>query len=191
MKSMRMVCGGVALAVSGIAADRACPEQRGCTVRQAFAEERDIEGFTDFAINKNTVRNMKRKFRNFIKLDTQIEIKFSGYNPDIVAVSWMGYDQPRNLGRGETGGSAALPIWIDYMETVLKDTPQTSRELPAGIVTMPTAPVAAPAGEGKLVPEFFYEEAVPPPEVLRPPAPLPLPVYEPPAIFEQRSPPPS
>jgi hypothetical protein len=82
----------------------------------------------------------------------------------------------------------ALPIWIDYMETILKDTPQTSRELPAGIVTMPTAPVAA--GEGKLVPEFFYEEAVPPPEVLRPPAPLPLPVYEPPAIFE-RSPPPS
>ena len=49
---------------------------------QAFAEEHDIEGFTDFAINKNTVRNMKRKFRNFIKLDTQIEIKFSGYNPE-------------------------------------------------------------------------------------------------------------
>ncbi|QCR22953.1 nucleoid-associated protein [Pontibacter sp. SGAir0037] len=49
---------------------------------QAFAEERDIEGFQDFAINKNTVRNMKRKFRNFIKLDTQIEIKFSGYNPE-------------------------------------------------------------------------------------------------------------
>ncbi|WP_242920044.1 nucleoid-associated protein [Pontibacter liquoris] len=49
---------------------------------QAFAEERDIEGFTDFAINKNTVRNMKRQFRNFIKLDTQIEIKFSGYNPE-------------------------------------------------------------------------------------------------------------
>ncbi|PTX21345.1 nucleoid associated protein NdpA [Pontibacter mucosus] len=47
-----------------------------------FAEERDIEGFTDFEINKNTVRNMKRKFRNFIKLDTQIEIKFSGYNPE-------------------------------------------------------------------------------------------------------------
>lgn len=47
-----------------------------------FAEERDIEGFTDFEINKNTVRNMKRKFRNFIKLDTQIEIKFSSYNPE-------------------------------------------------------------------------------------------------------------
>lgn len=49
---------------------------------QAFAEERGIEQFDDFTINKSTVRNMKRKFRNFIKLDTQIEIKFSGYNPE-------------------------------------------------------------------------------------------------------------
>ena len=120
-----------------------------------------------------------------------VDAWFTGYQPSLVAISWVGFDQPRTLGKNQTGGVVALPIWIDYMETVLKDTPQTSRELPAGIVTMPTAPVAAPAGEGKLVPEFFYEEAVPPPEVLRPPAPLPLPVYEPPAIFEQRSPPPS
>jgi penicillin-binding protein 1A len=118
-----------------------------------------------------------------------VDAWFTGYQPSLVAISWVGFDQPRTLGKNQTGGVVALPIWIDYMETILKDTPQTSRELPAGIVTMPTAPVAA--GEGKLVPEFFYEEAVPPPEVLRPPAPLPLPVYEPPAIFEQRSPPPS
>lgn len=49
---------------------------------QTFAEERGLEQFDDFTINKSTVRNMKRKFRNFIKLDTQIEIKFSGYNPE-------------------------------------------------------------------------------------------------------------
>jgi hypothetical protein len=49
---------------------------------QVFAEERGLESFDDFAINKSTVRNMKRKFRNFIKLDTQIEIKFNGYNPE-------------------------------------------------------------------------------------------------------------
>ena len=118
-----------------------------------------------------------------------VDAWFTGYQPSLVAISWVGFDQPRTLGKNQTGGVVALPIWIDYMETVLKDTPQTSRELPAGIVTMPTAPVAASAGEGKLVPEFFYEEAVPPPEVLRPPAPLPLPVYEPPAIFERSAPP--
>ena len=65
---------------------------------QAFAEERDIEGFTDFAINKNTVKNMKRKFRNFIKLDTQIEIKFSGYNPEqSEQYVERGFDQERGM----------------------------------------------------------------------------------------------
>ncbi|MBB6610748.1 nucleoid-associated protein [Pontibacter sp. Tf4] len=49
---------------------------------QNFAEERNLEDIQGFTINKSTVRNMKRKFRNFIKLDTQIEIKFSGYNPE-------------------------------------------------------------------------------------------------------------
>ncbi|WP_347158899.1 nucleoid-associated protein [Pontibacter chitinilyticus] len=65
---------------------------------QAFAEERDIEGFTDFAINKNTVRNMKRKFRNFIKLDTQIEIKFNGHNPEqSEQFVERGFDKERNM----------------------------------------------------------------------------------------------
>lgn len=65
---------------------------------QTFAEERDIEGFTDFTINKNTVRNMKRKFRNFIKLDTQIEIKFSGYNPEqSEQYVERGFDQERGM----------------------------------------------------------------------------------------------
>jgi len=114
-----------------------------------------------------------------------VDAWFTGYQPSLVGVSWVGFDQPRTLGKNQTGGVVALPIWIDYMETILKDVPESSRELPAGIVTVPTGPVAAPAGEAKLLPEFFYEEAVPPPEVLRPPAPLPLPVYEPPPIFER------
>ncbi|WP_114779151.1 nucleoid-associated protein [Botryobacter ruber] len=65
---------------------------------QAFAEERGLEDFSGFAINKNTVRNMKRKFRNFIKLDTQIEIKFSGYNPE-QSEQYMerGFDEERGM----------------------------------------------------------------------------------------------
>lgn len=73
-------------------------KERFMNYSQAFAEERDIEGFTDFAINKNTVRNMKRKFRNFIKLDTQIEIKFSGYNPEqSEQYVERGFDKERNM----------------------------------------------------------------------------------------------
>jgi penicillin-binding protein 1A len=114
-----------------------------------------------------------------------VDAWFTGYQPSLAAVAWVGFDQPRTLGKNQTGGVVALPIWIDYMETILKDVPPSSREQPSGIVIMPTAPVNAPAGEAKLVPEFFYEEAVPPPEVLRPPAPLPLPVYEPPPAFDR------
>ncbi len=48
---------------------------------------------------------------------------FGGYTPDKVGVVWMGFDQPRSLGSGETGGGLALPIWIDYMRFALKDVP--------------------------------------------------------------------
>lgn len=48
---------------------------------------------------------------------------FGGYTPSKVAVVWMGFDQPRSLGSGETGGGLALPIWIDYMRFALKDVP--------------------------------------------------------------------
>ena len=48
---------------------------------------------------------------------------FAGFNPDIVTVTWMGYDQPKSLGNKETGSRAALPIWIDYMRPILDDYP--------------------------------------------------------------------
>ncbi|HLR82726.1 MAG TPA: penicillin-binding transpeptidase domain-containing protein, partial [Paenalcaligenes sp.] len=44
---------------------------------------------------------------------------FAGYGPDRVGVAWMGFDRPRSLGQGETGGGVALPIWINYMRTAL------------------------------------------------------------------------
>ncbi|HYM47910.1 MAG TPA: penicillin-binding transpeptidase domain-containing protein, partial [Burkholderiaceae bacterium] len=44
---------------------------------------------------------------------------FVGYNSDLVATAWIGFDQPAPLGRAETGGRAALPIWIEYMREAL------------------------------------------------------------------------
>jgi len=49
---------------------------------------------------------------------------FAGYTPKLVGVAWMGFDQPKSLGSRETGGGAALPIWLEYMRTALKDQPQ-------------------------------------------------------------------
>ena len=41
---------------------------------------------------------------------------FVGFTPDVVTAAWVGYDEPRRIGSGATGGSTALPIWIDYMK---------------------------------------------------------------------------
>jgi penicillin-binding protein 1A len=58
---------------------------------------------------------------------------FCGYNPRTVAISWIGFPTPHNMGKGETGGTAALPIWINYMRTALANVPETTLPRPQGI----------------------------------------------------------
>jgi penicillin-binding protein 1A len=60
---------------------------------------------------------------------------FSGFNPDITTTVYVGFDEPRHLGRRESGASAALPIWVDYMGTVLPDYPERPATIPDQIVT--------------------------------------------------------
>jgi penicillin-binding protein 1A len=59
---------------------------------------------------------------------------FVGFSPDVATGVWVGYDEKRVLGRGETGGRAALPIWIDYMDEALRDRPARDFAVPDGIV---------------------------------------------------------
>lgn len=61
---------------------------------------------------------------------------FNGYNGELVAVAWVGFDQPAPLGRGEVGGRAALPMWMDFMRTALEDHAETPRARPTGLVTV-------------------------------------------------------
>jgi penicillin-binding protein 1A len=61
---------------------------------------------------------------------------FAGYNAGLVGVAWVGYDQPQTLGRNETGGGVALPIWIGYMGAVLKGVPDQSLAAPQGLQTV-------------------------------------------------------
>ena len=58
---------------------------------------------------------------------------FAGYSGGIVAVAWMGYDEPKSLGGREFGATLAMPIWIDYMQTALASRPQITRAVPAGL----------------------------------------------------------
>ncbi len=59
---------------------------------------------------------------------------FAGFQPSLVAVTWMGYDTPRKLGSHATGGGLSLPIWISYMEHALKGVPVAQYTAPQGLV---------------------------------------------------------
>jgi len=69
---------------------------------------------------------------------------FAGYTTTNVAVVWIGFDQPRKLGDRETGGGLALPVWIEFMGTALRNAPVAEPSAPEGVVNM--------GGE------WFYEE---------------------------------
>ena len=82
-----------------------------------------------------------------------VDAWFCGYQPNLVAIAWIGFDQPKKLGNGETGGAAALPIWIGYMEKALRGVPETEKELPEGLVAL----TRTDAG-GRINREFIYRE---------------------------------
>ncbi|MBA3695555.1 MAG: penicillin-binding protein 1A [Methylotenera sp.] len=91
---------------------------------------------------------------------------FTGYSPKQVAVAWIGFDKPQSLGRTETGGSAALPIWIKYMTSALKGIPDEDLPMPDGISSIkidPTTGIRADNDDSGIY-EYFYHEN-PPPQV--------------------------
>lgn len=64
---------------------------------------------------------------------------FVGYNQNIVAAAWVGFDDPKTT--NEFGAQAALPIWIDFMKGALKGTAETSLPRPPGIITVRIDPI--------------------------------------------------
>jgi len=63
-----------------------------------------------------------------------VDAWFTGFQPGVVAVAWMGYSEPKSLGERETGGGLALPIWIDFMSGALKGVPIATLAPPAGLM---------------------------------------------------------
>ncbi len=61
---------------------------------------------------------------------------FAGWHANVVAVVWIGYDNPKKLGDRETGGGLALPVWIEYMAQALKGTPLKEAAAPDGVVNV-------------------------------------------------------
>jgi penicillin-binding protein 1A len=89
---------------------------------------------------------------------------FCGYNPALVAVSWVGFDRLAPLGRGETGGRAALPMWMAFMGEALKGSPVINQRQPEGLVTVridPRTGLLARSGQSDGIFETFRAAQVP------------------------------
>lgn len=90
---------------------------------------------------------------------------FSGFNDTLVASAWVGFDELQTLGRYETGGRAALPIWIDFMRSALRGVPEAERGRPDGLITVridPTTGERVSADAQDVMFETFREDNLPP-----------------------------
>ncbi len=97
-----------------------------------------------------------------------IDAWFCGFQPTVVGISWIGFDQPRSLGDKETGGGAALPMWMNYMEKVLKNVPQAEYTMPENMVAAHISNSGHFDENGSLT-EYFYQENVPGSQTTPPP----------------------
>ncbi|HZZ86449.1 MAG TPA: PBP1A family penicillin-binding protein [Anaeromyxobacteraceae bacterium] len=94
---------------------------------------------------------------------------FMGFTRDVVTAVWFGFDQNEQpLGRYETGGRAALPTWLAYMQAALQDRPQPPFPVPEGIVQVAMDPASGRASPGGVV-EPFKEGTEPKPDAAPPP----------------------
>lgn len=149
------------------------PEKNLSKEKPNSIDPRSVYIITDMmkdVIKLGTARSAKSLNRNDLAGKTgttndQVDAWFSGFNSDLVATVWVGFDNPTTLGRNEYGGRAALPIWKDFMEEALPPY-ESSMQQPEGIVTIrvnPTTGHRALPGEKDAIFEIFRSEHVPPP----------------------------
>lgn len=120
-------------------------------------------------IKKGTARKAKVLGRNDLAGKTGTtngpkDAWFSGYNHHAVTTTWLGFDQNYALGRGEYGGTSALPIWIDYMRVALDGIPEKTRQLPVGLISVridPSTGKRASPGDRNAIFELFRTENMP------------------------------
>ncbi|GHU05673.1 penicillin-binding protein 1A [Betaproteobacteria bacterium] len=129
--------------------------------RNAFLMDSMLRGVTIYGTAARASATLKRRdlAGKTGTTNEQVDAWFCGYQRTVVGCSWIGFDQPKNMGSRETGTTAALPAWIGYMEKVLKGVPQSFMPVPGGLVALE---VVDP-GKGP-VKEYFYQENIPEPE---------------------------
>ena len=114
--------------------------------RNAFVMDSLLQSVTHIGTAAKAYQALKRDdiYGKTGTTNDSLDAWFAGFQRSVVAVVWMGYDNPRKLGDRETGGGLALPVWIDYMQPMLKGVPVQEPAVPEGVVNI--------GGE------WFYEE---------------------------------
>lgn len=120
-------------------------------------------------IKKGTGRRALKLKRNDLAGKTgttndQVDAWFSGFNTKLATTVWVGFDNPKTLGRREYGAKAALPIWSDYMKVALEDMEEAHMKQPEGIVTVridPQTGLLAKPGAKDAIFEIFRTEFAP------------------------------
>lgn len=120
-------------------------------------------------VQQGTATQAKQLGRNDLAGKTgttndQRDAWFNGFTPDIVASAWVGFDNSQSLGKGETGGKAALPMWIEFMKMALEDIPEKPLKTPEGItqayINQADGLLLNPANKNGIW-EFFATETTP------------------------------
>jgi penicillin-binding protein 1A len=126
--------------------------------RNAYLMDSMLRGVTIFGTAARASATLKRRdlAGKTGTTNEQVDAWFCGYQRTVVGCSWIGFDQPKNMGSRETGATAALPAWVGYMDKVLKDVPQSFMPVPDGLVALEVVdPDKGPAKE------YFYKESIP------------------------------
>ena len=124
--------------------------------RNAFVMNSILQDVVRYGTGARAYKELKR---NDIagKTGTTTDAKdvwFNGYTPNLVAITWIGYDQPKSLGARQYGATLALPIWINFMRQALADIPEVQRPMPHGISVLHNA-------TWKGNDEYIYDSTIP------------------------------
>ena len=94
--------------------------------RTAYVMNDMLRGVAQYGTAAKAGRELKRKdlAGKTGTTNESVDAWFAGFTPRLVGVAWMGFDQPKSLGDRETGGGAALPIWMGYMKKALERYPE-------------------------------------------------------------------
>jgi penicillin-binding protein 1A len=90
-----------------------------------------------------------------------VDAWFCGFGSGLVAVAWIGFDNPHTLGHNETGAQAALPMWISYMGKALKGVEEQPWTAPEGVVHARINPESGLRDPDGRISEYFYQEFLP------------------------------